>query len=305
MNTTNDDGISLHQIKIVVWSAPEDLPFWLQFSHHLEALKYRKLITLWHPQEILPGVQVREAFNARLQEADLILLLVSSYLLPDICGNEMEQVWQRCSQGDVTVVPVLLRPCDYQGTPISQMLFLPEKDKAITQWSNRQAAMREVAKGIRHVVETLLTQRWEATGDSFYEQRQYEYALQAYEQSLAFNPTNISLYAMIGKVYFSLTQFENALVAYEVATQFFPHNSSHREKGEIFLRLGRFKEAIEAYEQAIFLKPDFGLAYQGHGKALAARARQLSDEYKKQARESYAKARLLNHSKERMRGENK
>lgn len=284
----------MHQIKIVAWSASEDLLFWEQLSRHLEALKYQKLITLWHPQEISPGAQARENFHAHLQEADLILLLISSYILPAICGSEMEQALQRYINGEVTIIPVLLRPCDYQGTPISQLPFLPERGKAITQWSNRQGAMVDTAKGIRHAVEVLLARKWKITGDTSYDAQEYEKALCAYEQSLAFNPYNSSLYSLIGELQFSLTHFEQALASYKRALQFDPQNPFlHREMGETFFKLGRFEEAIAAYAQAIFLKSDFGLAYWGHANALEARAQQISREYKQQAEESYKKARLF------------
>jgi tetratricopeptide (TPR) repeat protein len=284
----------LHQIKIVAWSATEDSLFWEQLSRHLEALKYQRLITLWHPQEISPGMQVREIFHAHLQEADLILPLVSSYMLSAICGSEMEQALQRSINGEVTIIPVLLRPCDYQGTPINQLPFLPEKGKAITQWSNRQNAMLDTAKGIRHAVEILLAQKWKSTGDLSYDEKQYEQALCAYEQALVFNPCNPSLHTLIGELQFSMTHFEQALTSYKRALQFEPHNPFlHRGIGETLFKLGRFEEAIAAYEQAISLKPDFGLAYWGHANALEAHAHQLSREYKQQARESYKKARLL------------
>ena len=69
----------------------------------------------------------------------------------------MEQALERHRRGEVRAIPILLRPTDWQITPLGKLQALPKNGKPITTWSNQDDAYLDVARGIRAVVETLLT----------------------------------------------------------------------------------------------------------------------------------------------------
>ena len=52
------------------------------------------------------------------------------------------------------VVPILLRPVDLIGTPIDHLMTLPEDRKAVTLFKNEDKAYKNIAEGIRRVVES-------------------------------------------------------------------------------------------------------------------------------------------------------
>src|SRR6266700_1268900 len=251
-------------------------------------------------REIQPGEIWEQKIKMHLHTADLILPLIShDFLASDYCWNvEMRQAMQKFNNGEIHIVPILLSPCDYQGTLISHLQILPTGGKAVTLWSRRQEAYVDVAKNIRTVVEKLLAQKWQVVGDTYYGQQRYEQALLAYEEALRFNSQLLPISIRIGELLFHFKRFKEAVVAYDRAIQFDLQNPYlYKEKGEALCHLKRFEEAVIAYDRAIELKSDFGLAYFARGKALDARALQVYEEYKFLATQSYEKAKNLKYKR--------
>lgn len=138
--------------------AETDAPLLEQLEHHLSLFQRRGLIASWHKRQIPAGQDWQAELNAHLQRAYLILLLISpDFLASDYCYQaEMQQALQRQEAGQAHVIPVLLRPVDWQGAPFAHLQALPTTGKAITRWTNRDAAWVEVAQGIRKMLEELL-----------------------------------------------------------------------------------------------------------------------------------------------------
>ncbi len=128
-------------------------------QRHLKILQVHGLIRPWHDRAIVPGQDWHQEINAHLQQADLILLLLSSYFFDSdyILGVELKTALQRAAAGDATVVPILLRPLDLDALdggalPLGQMLKqqgLPRDLKPVTKWGQREEAWMNVSKGLR------------------------------------------------------------------------------------------------------------------------------------------------------------
>jgi TIR domain len=61
-----------------------------ELSEHLGALKHEKIIETWYDRQISPGDNWSEEIARQLDEADLILLLVSSAFLDSTYCYEKE-----------------------------------------------------------------------------------------------------------------------------------------------------------------------------------------------------------------------
>ena len=59
---------------------------------------------------------------------------------------------ERHQKGEVRVIPIILRACDWKEEAFADFQALPKDGKAITTWKNRDEAWREVARGIRKIV---------------------------------------------------------------------------------------------------------------------------------------------------------
>jgi tetratricopeptide (TPR) repeat protein len=68
---------------------------------------------------------------------------------------------------------------------------------------------------------------------------------------------------------FELKRYQEALEAYDQAIHLDPNYAmTYNNKGTSLNRLKRYEEALAAIEQAIRLNPDYAAAYSSKGKAL-------------------------------------
>ena len=74
----------------------------------------------------------------------------------------MTRALERHKTGEARVVPIILRRCDWEETPIGELQALPPEGKPISQWTDQDEAFWNVSKGIRETVRLLLTQMQKA-----------------------------------------------------------------------------------------------------------------------------------------------
>lgn len=99
---------------------------------HLSMLKREGIISTWHDRRISAGDDFDRTISEHLQNADVILLLVSPYFLAsDYCHDvEMRRALERHEAGDARVIPVILHPCDWKNAAFSKLLATPNGWKA-------------------------------------------------------------------------------------------------------------------------------------------------------------------------------
>lgn len=148
----------------VFWSySHKDEPLRDELHKHLAVLRHAGLIADWHDRKIGAGKVWKEEIDRHLGDADVVLLLVSaSFLASDYCwGDEMAKALARHAKNEARVIPVILRPCDWQDTPIAQLQAVPKDAQPITQWGDRDVAYLDVASAIRRAVKELAVVRSE------------------------------------------------------------------------------------------------------------------------------------------------
>ncbi len=143
---------------IVFYSyAHEDEALRSELEKHLSGLRREGLITEWYDRQIVPGTDWVQSIDTHLMTASIILLLISSdFLASDYCYSiEMRQAMKRHYDGNARVIPIILRPADWQEAPFSRLQVLPTDAKPVTTWNNRDEAFLDIANGIRKAVEDL------------------------------------------------------------------------------------------------------------------------------------------------------
>src|SRR3954452_24019611 len=124
---------------------------------HLSLLQDEGVISGWHDRRIVAGTEWGGAISENLEQARVILLLVSAdFLASRYCRDvEIKRAMERHEAGAARVIPVILRPVDWHTAPFGKLQALPRDGKAVTEWPNRDKAFTDVARGIREVVEGL------------------------------------------------------------------------------------------------------------------------------------------------------
>jgi len=149
--------LSLSPIKLFISYAHRDEDFRLELNDHLSNLQRQGLISGWHDRQIAPGQEWADQIDLALNEAQVILLLISArFMASDYCyAKEMMRAIERHSAREAVVIPIILSACDWQGAPFSKLQALPKDAKPIKNWNDRDEAWLDVVRGLRRVIERL------------------------------------------------------------------------------------------------------------------------------------------------------
>ena len=132
-----------------------------ELAKHLSILQRRGKIDTWYDRAIEAGAEKQAEIDERLNRADIILLLVSSdFLASDYCYDvEVARAMERHDAGEARVIPVIVRPVDWQEAPFGKLQALPKDGKPITKWSDRDEALLDVEKGIKRILAEIAAAR--------------------------------------------------------------------------------------------------------------------------------------------------
>jgi hypothetical protein len=125
---------------------------------HLSVLRRQGVIEGWHDRKIVAGEDWEGAIDSALNDAQLILLLISpDYLASDyIYDVEMKRAVERQAAGEAVVIPIILRDCYWRDAPFGKLQVLPRDARPVSTWANRDEAFIDIAQGIRRVAEAFI-----------------------------------------------------------------------------------------------------------------------------------------------------
>ena len=128
-----------------------------ELEKHLSLLRRQGVIDLWSDHRIGPGKEIGGEIDQHLESADIILLLVSpDFLNSDYCYDiEMRRAMERHEGGETRVIPVILRPCDWQSAPFGKLKALPTDGKPVTKHQTLDDAFLDITRAIREVIQQL------------------------------------------------------------------------------------------------------------------------------------------------------
>ncbi|HEU5378709.1 MAG TPA: toll/interleukin-1 receptor domain-containing protein [Ktedonobacteraceae bacterium] len=144
--------------KVYISYARMDRAFVDQLKKHLRPLESRGLVELWSDLEVAPDGDWNETIDHHLNEADIILLMVSpDFLNSDYCyGKEMRRALERHEEGQARVIPIILRPVSWQDAPFSKFQVLPKDGKPVTRWINIDEALITIVEDLWEIIRVFL-----------------------------------------------------------------------------------------------------------------------------------------------------
>ena len=137
-----------------------------QDEHHrqsmeksLSLLERENLLLQWSDHKILPGVGISAKFLKEIQQADIVVFLLSpDFIASNACMNEWKLASDLVSQGQrLFRVPVIVRDCAWKDLlGEDDIKALPKDAIPVSQRDNQDATWLEVYEGIKSVVKEVL-----------------------------------------------------------------------------------------------------------------------------------------------------
>jgi tetratricopeptide (TPR) repeat protein len=253
--------------------AHEDESFLKNLKVYLSPLQRQGLIETWYDRDISAGAVWEREIDIHLNEADVILLLISpDFINSDYCyGIEMKRAVERHDSGEAHTIPIILRPTDWMNTPFKKLQALPKNGKPITSGRrkhDRDQYFLEVIEGIREAIETvknghsvnnaasLSPEKYQSnifgidpnnSGYALFKEKRYEEALALYRSHLMKYPQDESLLRSVCYTLFLLKRYEEAK---EVCNELL---KLHPDNIEIYLEVCDFlaRQAQEIYGRGL------------------------------------------------------
>jgi len=154
-------AISFISFTVFVCFAPKDEELRDQLEEQLHSLKRQERITTKDYRSIEAGTEVEVQIEKHIDEAHIILLLLSSnFFNVDRCYSSLEKAVKHHQAGKTRAIPIILRPVDWRNTPLGNFEVLPTDAVPVTRWSNNDEAFLNVVEGIRKVVNGLVVEKY-------------------------------------------------------------------------------------------------------------------------------------------------
>lgn len=149
--------MSVNAIKLFISYAHEDESYKDRLLVHLKPHIRNGMVKVWQDQDILPGQQWNDSIRKELYQADIALFLIS----PDFMNSnyidsvEVKEAMQLHDKGEIILVPIVVRTSNLGMTELSRFQALPKHAKAISTWSDRDAAWIDVVKGLERLFKSI------------------------------------------------------------------------------------------------------------------------------------------------------
>lgn len=125
-----------------------------EFGKHLSLMRRQGLVDDWTDHKIPPGGEFEEQIRSALEAADLIVLLVSpDFIHSDYCYSvELARAMERHRERSAIVVPVILRPVDWQSAPFGALKVLPRDGRPVVSWPTADDGFVDAVRSLRELL---------------------------------------------------------------------------------------------------------------------------------------------------------
>jgi hypothetical protein len=145
-------------VRLFISYARENESFKDELIKHLSGMRQSGAITHWDDRQILPGQAWDQEIKEKLENSLVVLFLVSADFMDSDYINDVEiaRTIKRREEGKVTIVPVVIHPCDFSSLKISKDQALPlalgKGIKPVSKWRSRAEAWLNVVEGLKRII---------------------------------------------------------------------------------------------------------------------------------------------------------
>ena len=242
-------------------------------------------IKLWDDNEILPGDEWYKDIADNLANSDILLYLVSATSLASKnCNKELAEALNT----DTRVIPIILEACDWENHQLSCFEVLPDKGKAVNEWTPESKGWQNVVEGIRKTIHNI--QGLEGASSTISEKElsaeiafqhgnvlmmfgQIDIAIKTYSHAIKLNSHHADAYGNRGLAYLHEEERDLAIEDFNKLIQLEPNctkgyfyaSEAYYDRGTVHCSEGNDDFAIKDYTKAIELQPDHADAYFDRG----------------------------------------
>jgi len=143
----------MNKIQVFISYSHKDDDSRKELEKWLVALKDNGMIDSWSDVNIIPGDRLMNKISKKMDEADIIVLLLSQdYLASKSCKDEMDYALNTPQK---KVIPIILKDCTWLETGCKELLALPKDGKAINKWENMEEAWQSIYQGMKIAINEL------------------------------------------------------------------------------------------------------------------------------------------------------
>lgn len=161
--TTGANNDKKKQVRLFLSYAREDEQLKDELDTSLIALKRDERISVWQDKNIKPGEEWDKRTREELQNADIILLLLSAdFLASDyIWDTALKFALQRHEEGKTKVIPIYIRSVADSNMPYKKLdgYFSPENPIASFEGHKRDEAYKQIVEGINREINEWLNKK--------------------------------------------------------------------------------------------------------------------------------------------------
>ncbi|HXI01438.1 MAG TPA: toll/interleukin-1 receptor domain-containing protein [Sphingobacteriaceae bacterium] len=121
---------------------------------HLTNLKREKLLSSWTDQELVAGTSLDKEILDNLTSSDLFVAMLSpEYIASYYCyEKEFNHAFRMFKDGEITIVPIIVEPCEWLATPFKEFKALPTDGKPVADWQNINTAFLNITQEFRKLL---------------------------------------------------------------------------------------------------------------------------------------------------------
>lgn len=146
-------------IDVFIAYAQQDKKLMERLRKQLSTAERIGLVDAWHDEEIEIGTDRQKAARKAMQASEIILLLLSADFFASeyLYEHEMAQALELSKSGQAKVIPVLLKECTWQLSPLANLALLPKNNIPVTNehWKHPDRAFQHVVEEVIHLSNAL------------------------------------------------------------------------------------------------------------------------------------------------------
>lgn len=149
----------MEPVKIFISYAHKDEAYKDKLVTSIANLKRQGFVSAWEDRQIPIGGEWDHHIKSALNDADVILLLISmDFIASQYCFDvEVARAIERHNDpnDNARVVPVIIRPADWQDTAFAKLQALPKGALPVSKWEDEDEAYLDIVNQLKKLIKEM------------------------------------------------------------------------------------------------------------------------------------------------------